>query len=88
MPPTLAESRGIALSFSITTNGTLLTQADAEFFEAHGFAVTVSLDGPRELHDQAAAVQKRRRQLRSHHAQSCSRCWRSNAACRSRRASP
>ena len=47
----LAESRGIALSFSITTNGTLLTQADAAFFEAHGFAVTVSLDGPRELHD-------------------------------------
>jgi uncharacterized protein len=47
----LAESRGIALSFSITTNGTLLTQADAAFFEAHSFAVTVSLDGPRELHD-------------------------------------
>jgi uncharacterized protein len=47
----LAESRGIALSFSITTNGTLLTQADAAFFEAYGFAVTVSLDGPRELHD-------------------------------------
>jgi uncharacterized protein len=48
----LAESRGIALTFSITTNGTLLTEADAAFFEAHGFAVTVSLDGPRELHDQ------------------------------------
>src|SRR5262249_58128496 len=47
----LAKRRGIALSFSITTNGTLLTQADADFFEAHGFAVTVSLDGPREAHD-------------------------------------
>jgi uncharacterized protein len=47
----LAARRGIALSFSITTNGTLLTQSDAEFFEQHGFAVTVSLDGPREIHD-------------------------------------
>jgi uncharacterized protein len=47
----LAGRRGIALSFSITTNGTLLNQADAAFFETHGFAVTVSLDGPRETHD-------------------------------------
>jgi uncharacterized protein len=47
----LAQSRGIALSFSITTNGTLLTVADADFFERYGFAVTVSLDGPREAHD-------------------------------------
>src|SRR5262249_28796607 len=47
----LAKRRGIALSFSITTNGTLLTEADADFFESHGFAVTVSLDGPREAHD-------------------------------------
>jgi uncharacterized protein len=47
----LAARRGIALSFSITTNGTLLTQSDAEFFEQHGFAVTVSLDGSRDTHD-------------------------------------
>jgi uncharacterized protein len=47
----LARQRGVALGFSITTNGTLLTEADAEFFEEYGFAVTVSLDGPRELHD-------------------------------------
>jgi uncharacterized protein len=47
----LAARRGIALGFSITTNGTLLSQADAEFFETYGFAVTVSLDGPREVHD-------------------------------------
>jgi uncharacterized protein len=39
------------MTFSITTNGTLLTEADADFFEAHGFAVTVSLDGPRATHD-------------------------------------
>ena len=47
----LAWRRGIALSFSITTNGTLLNEADAAFFEAYGFAVTISLDGPRETHD-------------------------------------
>jgi uncharacterized protein len=47
----LAKSRGIVIGFSITTNGTLLTEADADFFEDFGFAVTVSLDGPRALHD-------------------------------------
>jgi uncharacterized protein len=47
----LAERRGNPITFSITTNGTLLTQADAEFFEDHGFAVTISLDGPREAHN-------------------------------------
>lgn len=47
----LAGRRGVTITFSITTNGTLLTEADAIFFETHGFAVTVSLDGPREAHD-------------------------------------
>ena len=47
----LAKRRGNPITFSITTNGTLLTQADAEFFEAYGFAVTISLDGPRETHN-------------------------------------
>jgi uncharacterized protein len=47
----LAELRGNPITFSITTNGTLLTQADAEFFEAYSFAVTISLDGPREAHN-------------------------------------
>jgi uncharacterized protein len=41
----------VTITFSITTNGTLLTEADADFFEEHGFAVTVSLDGPRRVHD-------------------------------------
>ena len=48
---TMADQRGVTLGFSITTNGTLLTEEDAAFFEAFGFAVTVSLDGPREVHD-------------------------------------
>ncbi|MBI4622628.1 MAG: SPASM domain-containing protein [Verrucomicrobia bacterium] len=47
----LAQRRGVTMTFSITTNGTLLTEADAVFFENFGFAVTVSLDGPAEAHD-------------------------------------
>lgn len=46
-----ALARGIRLGFSITTNGTLLTAADAELFEAHGFAVTISIDGLGDAHD-------------------------------------
>lgn len=46
-----AGERGVTLNFSITTNGTLVTEEDAEFFEHFGFAVTVSLDGPRDVHD-------------------------------------
>lgn len=47
----LAAERGVTVTFSITTNGTRLTDADADFFEEHGFAVTVSLDGVGEDHD-------------------------------------
>lgn len=41
----LAGRRGCRVTFSITTNGTRVTASDADFFEEHGFAVTVSLDG-------------------------------------------
>ncbi len=47
----LAAQRGVKIGYAITTNGTLLTEADGEFFEQHGFAVTLSLDGLREQHD-------------------------------------
>jgi uncharacterized protein len=46
-----ATRRGLQIGFSITSNGTLLDATDGEFFEEHGFAVTISLDGPREVHD-------------------------------------
>lgn len=46
-----AARKGVNATFSITTNGTLLTAEDADFFEDHGFAVTVSLDGVRDAHD-------------------------------------
>ncbi len=47
-----ATDRGVILGLSITTNGTLLTEEDGAFFEHHGFAVTVSLDGVGSTHDQ------------------------------------
>lgn len=46
-----AKEKEADLQFSITTNGTLLTPEDADFFEEFGFAVTVSLDGIRQEHD-------------------------------------
>jgi uncharacterized protein len=47
----IGSERGILIGFSITTNGTLLTAEDSEFFERYGFAVTVSLDGIGNVHD-------------------------------------
>jgi uncharacterized protein len=47
----LARERGATATFSITTNGTLLTEQDGEFFEQHGFAVTLSIDGLGAAHD-------------------------------------
>ncbi|HEX8600919.1 MAG TPA: radical SAM protein [Chloroflexia bacterium] len=46
-----AQETGANLSLSITTNGTLLTPEDGDFFEEHGFAVTISLDGVGKSHD-------------------------------------
>lgn len=43
--------RGLDVRFSITTNGTLVTDEDVEMFRSHRFAVTVSVDGDRERHD-------------------------------------
>jgi len=42
---------GQRISFTIQTNGTLLTGEWAEFFREHGFLVGLSIDGPREIHD-------------------------------------
>jgi uncharacterized protein len=54
---TAARQKGISIAFSITTNGTLLTSSDADFFEEYGFAVTVSLDGPQVVHDRLRPYQ-------------------------------
>lgn len=47
----LAADAGVKIGFSVTTNGTLISADDAAFFERHGFAVTVSLDGVGDVHD-------------------------------------
>lgn len=46
-----AASRGVSIDFSLTTNATLLTPAIIEFLSEHRIGVTVSMDGPAELHD-------------------------------------
>jgi len=46
-----AAAKGVCVTFSITSNGTLLTADDARFFEDHGFAVTLSVDGVGDVHD-------------------------------------
>lgn len=40
------------VNYSITTNGTLLNDEIVRFLSAHDFSVLISLDGPKELHDQ------------------------------------
>ena len=47
-----AAAQGRSIDFSLTTNATLLTPAIIEFLSANRIGVTVSMDGPRELHDQ------------------------------------
>lgn len=46
-----AEQAGRSIDFSLTTNATLLTPALIEYFDAHRFGLSISIDGPRELHD-------------------------------------
>lgn len=46
-----AAAQDVHITFSITTNGTLVNAQDADFFEEHGFAVTISLDGVGKDHD-------------------------------------
>ena len=45
------QAAGKKVDFSLTTNGTLLTDEIIDFFQAHRFGVTVSIDGPQDLHD-------------------------------------
>jgi len=42
---------GAAVGFSVTTNGTLLTEADVDLLRDNAFVVTVSLDGDAATHD-------------------------------------
>lgn len=42
---------GKKLSFSITTNGTLLDKDKILYFQKHDVSLTISLDGPKEIND-------------------------------------
>jgi len=46
-----AAEQGRSVDFSLTTNGTLLTPAIIEFLSENSIGVTVSMDGPPELHN-------------------------------------
>lgn len=46
-----AEQAGKRIDFSLTTNGTLLTEDLVEWFGANRFGLSVSMDGPKALHD-------------------------------------
>lgn len=50
-----AETRGAqsakAVDFSLTTNATLLTPELVDYFDAHRFGISVSIDGPKAIHD-------------------------------------
>jgi uncharacterized protein len=46
-----ARETGQYLDFSLTTNGTLLSEAVIEFLAANDIGVTVSMDGAKESHD-------------------------------------
>ena len=47
-----ASEKECHVDFSLTTNATLLTPAIIEFLSENRIGVTVSMDGPKEMHDQ------------------------------------
>jgi uncharacterized protein len=42
---------GKSMDFSMTTNATLLTPPLIEYFDEHRFGISVSIDGPKDIHD-------------------------------------
>lgn len=47
----ISEAEGKLVTFSLTTNGTLFTKEIIEFFQQHDVQITISLDGPKAIHD-------------------------------------
>lgn len=47
----LQASEGKTVTFNLTTNGTLFTKDIIEFFRQYNVHITISLDGPREVHN-------------------------------------
>ncbi|MFJ2692150.1 quinohemoprotein amine dehydrogenase maturation protein [Pseudomonas sp. NPDC087336] len=46
-----AAEEGKKIDFSLTTNGTLLTESMVDWLNEHRFGITVSMDGPKAMHD-------------------------------------
>jgi uncharacterized protein len=46
-----AAAEGKAVDFSLTTNATLLTEETIDYLDEQRFGLTVSMDGPKALHD-------------------------------------
>lgn len=46
-----AQQREKKVDFSLTTNATLLTDEMIDFFQTHRVGITISIDGPQDLHD-------------------------------------
>ena len=55
----LARDEDMKLTFSVTTNGTLLTDERIHFLARHKFSVMVSLDGDKESHDRYRVFRSR-----------------------------
>lgn len=47
----ITKEKGIIFSFGMTTNAVLLTEKQIDFFKENDFFVTVSIDGPKHVHD-------------------------------------
>lgn len=46
-----ANFKGKKITYSLTTNGTLLSDEITEFLINNDFVITISIDGPKEIHD-------------------------------------
>ncbi len=45
------QEAGVAVDFSLTTNATLLNEQIVDYLNGHRFGISVSMDGPKLLHD-------------------------------------
>lgn len=52
------KAEGKEILFTVTTNGTLLDEVKAAYFEKHKLSVLISLDGPKEVHDKSRRFAK------------------------------
>lgn len=53
-----AAKEGRKVAYGLTTNGTLLTDELVEFFAKEHFTITVSMDGPPDVHDRLRPLQE------------------------------